>query len=91
MSASQGTSRFRPNTKIHREAYALRHLPIVLTNPDSAEEGYAIREAQIDRQFATEGLPVLPFNFYNVGTEGGRCRIALNHRELLEDRSRKAY
>lgn len=38
-------------------------------NPESADEGYAIREAQIDQQFATEGLPTLPVNFYNVGTD----------------------
>jgi transcriptional regulator with XRE-family HTH domain len=39
------------------------------SNPDSAEEGYAIREAQIGQQFATEGLPVLRVNFYNVETD----------------------
>jgi transcriptional regulator with XRE-family HTH domain len=39
------------------------------SNPETTEEGYAIREAQIDQQFATEGLPILPVNFYNVGTD----------------------
>lgn len=38
-------------------------------NPASAEEGYAVRESQIDQQFATEGLPSIPVNFYNVGTD----------------------
>lgn len=38
-------------------------------NPETTEEGYAIREAQIDQQFAMEGLPTLPVYFYNVGTE----------------------
>jgi hypothetical protein len=39
------------------------------SNPESAEYGYAIRETQINQQFAMEGLPVLPVNFYNVGTD----------------------
>ena len=38
-------------------------------NPDTVEEGYAIREAQIDQQFATEGLPTIPVHFYNTATD----------------------
>jgi len=34
--------------------------------PSSAEEGYAIREGQIDQQFATEGLATVPVNFFHV-------------------------
>lgn len=37
--------------------------------PNSAEEGYAIREGQIDQQFATEGLPSVPVNFFHVETD----------------------
>lgn len=36
-------------------------------NPTSAEEGYAVRESQIDQQFATESLPAIPTNFFNTG------------------------
>lgn len=34
--------------------------------PDSDEEGYAVREMQIEQQFATEDLPSVPVKFYNV-------------------------
>jgi transcriptional regulator with XRE-family HTH domain/polyhydroxyalkanoate synthesis regulator phasin len=37
--------------------------------PDSADEGYAIREVQIEQQLATEGLPSVPANFFHVETD----------------------
>lgn len=38
-------------------------------NPSDAEEGYAVREAQIDQQFATEGLRTIPMNFFNFSKD----------------------
>lgn len=52
-----------------REDEALKIVDDFGGNPSSAEEGHAVREAQIDQQFATEGLPSIPVNFYNVGTD----------------------
>ena len=52
-----------------RDDEALKIVGGAGSNPDSAEEGYVIREAQIYQQLATEGLPALPVNFYNVGTD----------------------
>ena len=49
-----------------RDDEALRIVDDSGNTPDSAEEGYAIRELQICQQFATEGLPNIPINFYNV-------------------------
>lgn len=37
--------------------------------PSDAEEGYAIREVQVEQQLATEGLPSVPINFFNVRTD----------------------
>lgn len=37
--------------------------------PTTIEEGYAIREGQIEQQFATEGLPNIPANFFHVETD----------------------
>ncbi len=37
--------------------------------PSTADEGYAIREVQIEQQFATEGLPNVPVNFFHVGSD----------------------
>ncbi|MGM4998259.1 hypothetical protein AB8A05_05935 [Tardiphaga sp. 538_B7_N1_4] len=37
--------------------------------PSDREEGYAIREGQIDQQFATDGLPGIPVNFFQVGAD----------------------
>ena len=37
--------------------------------PSSAEEGYAIREGQIAQQFATEGLPNIPVNVFQMGSD----------------------
>ena len=35
--------------------------------PADAAEGCSIREAQIEQQFATDGLPSIPVNFFQVG------------------------
>lgn len=37
--------------------------------PTEIEEGYAVREAQIAQQFATDGLPNIPINFFQVGLD----------------------
>lgn len=37
--------------------------------PESIEEGYAVRESQIDQQFATEGLTTIPTHFFNIETD----------------------
>jgi hypothetical protein len=37
--------------------------------PADRNEGYAIREGQIDQQFATDGLPSIPVNFFQVGAD----------------------
>ncbi|UFX46111.1 helix-turn-helix domain-containing protein [Bradyrhizobium sp. 41S5] len=37
--------------------------------PADRSEGYAIREGQIDQQFATDGLPSIPVNFFQVGAD----------------------
>jgi transcriptional regulator with XRE-family HTH domain len=52
-----------------REDEALKIVDDFGQNPVTAEEGYAVRESQIDQQFATENLPSLPVNFYNVGAD----------------------
>jgi transcriptional regulator with XRE-family HTH domain len=52
-----------------REDEALKIVDDFGGNPATADEGYAVRESQIDQQFATEGLPSIPVNFYNVGTD----------------------
>lgn len=52
-----------------REDEALKIVDDFGGNPATAEEGYAVRESQIDQQFATEGLPSIPVNFYNVGAD----------------------
>ncbi|HWI81513.1 helix-turn-helix transcriptional regulator [Ramlibacter sp.] len=39
------------------------------TNPTTAEEGYAVRENQVEQQFMNEGLPSIPVNFFNVGSD----------------------
>lgn len=52
-----------------RDDEALKIIDDTGSNPSSAEEGYAVREAQIDQQFATEGLPTIPMNFFNVGKD----------------------
>ncbi|MCC7598470.1 helix-turn-helix domain-containing protein [Janthinobacterium sp. FW305-129] len=49
-----------------REDEALKVIDDFGGNPLTPEDGYAVREAQIDQQFATEGLPSIPLNFYNV-------------------------
>jgi transcriptional regulator with XRE-family HTH domain len=37
--------------------------------PTDAAEGYAVREGQIEQQFATDGLPSIPINFFQVGAD----------------------
>ena len=51
-----------------RDDEALKIVDDSGNTPDSVEEGYAVREAQIEQQFATEGLPSVPVKFYNVKT-----------------------
>lgn len=52
-----------------RDDEALRIVDDLGANPESADEGYAVREGQIDQQFATEGLPPIPMNFFQVGVD----------------------
>jgi transcriptional regulator with XRE-family HTH domain/polyhydroxyalkanoate synthesis regulator phasin len=52
-----------------RNDEALKIVDDMGNRPSSAEEGYAIREGQIDQQFATEGLPSVPVNFFHVETD----------------------
>lgn len=52
-----------------RNDEALKIVDDLGNRPDSAEEGYAIREGQIDQQFATEGLASVPVNFFHVETD----------------------
>ena len=49
-----------------RNDEALKIVDDLGNRPTSADEGYAIREGQIDQQFATEGLPTVPVNFFHV-------------------------
>lgn len=37
--------------------------------PADIAEGYTVREAQIEQQFATDGLPNIPINFFQVGSD----------------------
>ena len=37
--------------------------------PSDTAEGYTVREAQIEQQFATDGLPNIPINFFQVGSD----------------------
>lgn len=57
-----------------REEEALKIVDDSGDIPETVEDGYAIREAQINQQFATEGLPAIPLNFYNVKSD--------NHEEV---------
>ena len=52
-----------------RDEEALKIVDGSGANPDSVDVGYAIRETQIDQQFATEGLPTIPVHFYNIATD----------------------
>lgn len=52
-----------------REDEALKIVDDSGCTPVTVDEGYAIRESQVDQQFATEGLPSVPVNFYNVETD----------------------
>lgn len=48
---------------------ALKIIDDTGNRPSSSEEGYAIREGQIEQQFATEGLPNVPVNFFHVESD----------------------
>lgn len=52
-----------------REDEALKIVNDSGDTPTEIEEGYAVREAQIDQQFATDGLPNIPINFFQVGSD----------------------
>jgi transcriptional regulator with XRE-family HTH domain len=52
-----------------RENEALKIVNDSGVTPTDTEEGYAVREAQIDQQFATDGLRSIPINFFQVGTD----------------------
>lgn len=52
-----------------RDEEALKIVDDSGNNPSTVDEGYAIRETQIDQQFATEGMPHIPVNFFNIGTD----------------------
>jgi transcriptional regulator with XRE-family HTH domain len=49
-----------------RDQEAIKIIDDAGGNPSSAGEGYAIRQAQIVQQFATEGLPAVPISFFNI-------------------------
>lgn len=52
-----------------RDDEALRIVDDSGMNPETADEGYAVREGQIEQQFATEGLPSIPINFFQAGSD----------------------
>lgn len=52
-----------------REDEALRIVDDAGLTPASPEDGYAVREVQVEQQFATEGLPAVPTNFFNVAVD----------------------
>ena len=52
-----------------RNDEALKIVDDMGNRPSSADEGYAIREGQIEQQFATEGLPSVPVSFFHVETD----------------------
>lgn len=52
-----------------RNDEALKIVDDMGNRPASKDEGYAIREVQIEQQFATEGLPSVPINFFHVETD----------------------
>jgi transcriptional regulator with XRE-family HTH domain len=52
-----------------REDEALKIVNDAGDTPADVAEGYAVREAQIDQQFATDGLPGIPVNFFQVGSD----------------------
>jgi transcriptional regulator with XRE-family HTH domain len=52
-----------------REDEALKIVDDAGNTPSTSEEGYAVRQAQIGQQFATEGLPSIPINFFQVGAD----------------------
>lgn len=52
-----------------REDEALKIIDDSGCTPNNVDEGYAVRETQIEQQFASEGLPVVPVNFFNIGND----------------------
>lgn len=52
-----------------RENEALKIVNDSGDTPTEVEEGYAVREAQIDQQFATDCLPNIPTYFFQVGLD----------------------
>ncbi|WP_420418008.1 helix-turn-helix domain-containing protein [Pacificispira sp.] len=52
-----------------RNDEALKIVDDMGNRPASADEGYAIREGQIEQQFVTEGLPSVPVNFFHVDAD----------------------
>ncbi|WP_082930515.1 helix-turn-helix domain-containing protein [Rhizobium bangladeshense] len=55
-----------------RNDEALKIVDDMGNRPGTPDEGYAIREGQIDQQFATEGLPAVPVNFFHVGEDSAQ-------------------
>lgn len=49
-----------------REGEALKIIDDSGSVPSDVEEGYAIRQVQIDQQLASDGLPSIPVSFFNV-------------------------
>lgn len=52
-----------------RNDEALKIVDDMGNRPMSADEGYAVRYGQIEQQFATEGLPNIPVNFFHIETD----------------------
>lgn len=52
-----------------RDQEALKIVDDSGSNPSDVDQGYAIREMQIEQQLASEGLPAVPINFFNVGID----------------------
>ena len=52
-----------------RENEALKIVNDSGVTPADTAEGYTVREAQIEQQFATDGLPNIPINFFQVGSD----------------------
>lgn len=55
-----------------RNDEALKIVDDMGNRPSSTEEGYAIREGQIEQQFSTEGLPSVPVNFFHVEADSAQ-------------------
>jgi len=55
-----------------RNDEALKIVDDMGNRPGSTDEGYAIREGQIEQQFVTEGLPSVPVNFFHVDMDSAQ-------------------